>query len=368
MLADIEARGITGILNLGDVVGKGPRGSEAVKLARETCEVTVRGNWDAFIARDAVQPFENGQWTRDELSPEDLAWLGALPSTFELVISGRRIRLFHASQTSEFARVRFRHTQDEFRGMFTNTKFTGDFRAGGAEDGATPDVVGYGDIHGAYLRVGDSLTLFNPGAVGNHLAAPSAPYAILEGVTDSLVPASFSVNFVRMPYDIDAEISVARELGMPDHDRLSAGVGQGSFGRVVGVGPPGRAAEGGVQAAERLLGGAVAAGGASRRGRDQAGFTQDSQVLGDRRLGDGEGGGDLPCGQLVRHLANLAWTETSRQAAAVFREDRWARQASGRRSTPSARHWPPTSAHSARASGPGHRCAADGQCVTWSLT
>jgi predicted phosphodiesterase len=30
VLADIEARGITRVVNLGDVVGKGPRGSEAV--------------------------------------------------------------------------------------------------------------------------------------------------------------------------------------------------------------------------------------------------------------------------------------------------------------------------------------------------
>ena len=45
VLADIEARGITRVLNLGDVVGKGPRGAEAIKRTRDTCEVTVRGNW-----------------------------------------------------------------------------------------------------------------------------------------------------------------------------------------------------------------------------------------------------------------------------------------------------------------------------------
>ncbi len=32
VLADIEARGITRVFNLGDVVGKGPRGSEAIAL------------------------------------------------------------------------------------------------------------------------------------------------------------------------------------------------------------------------------------------------------------------------------------------------------------------------------------------------
>jgi diadenosine tetraphosphatase ApaH/serine/threonine PP2A family protein phosphatase len=79
-------------------------------------------------------------------------------------------------------------------------------------------VVGYGDIHGAYLEADEGLLLFNAGAVGNHLDGPTAPYCILEGVTDSLVPQSFSVNFVRVPYDIEAEVAAARDLGMPDVD------------------------------------------------------------------------------------------------------------------------------------------------------
>lgn len=236
VLADIEARGITRILNLGDVVGKGPRGSEAVKLTRETCEVTVRGNWDTFVARDAVQPFEAGQWTRDELTDDDLAWLAGLPNAFDLVMSGKRIRLFHASQTSEFVRVRWSHTQDEFRGMFTNTDFTGPFapEVPGEPghvwpEGTTPDVVGYGDIHGAYLEADEGLLLFNAGAVGNHLDGPTAPYCILEGVTDSLVPQAFSVNFVRVPYDIEAEIAVARELRMPDAEAYALELRDGIY-------------------------------------------------------------------------------------------------------------------------------------------
>jgi predicted phosphodiesterase len=217
VLADIEARGITRIVNLGDVVGKGPRGREAIRLVREACEVTVRGNWDAALAREAVRSSPAGQWARDELSADDLIWLGELPSTFELLVSGRRVRLFHASQTSEFVRVRIRHSDEEFRCMFTNTSFTGAFRAGHAtEPGMTPDVVGYGDIHSVYLKVSNGLTLFNTGSVGNHLDAPTAPYVIIEGVAGTADSAPFSVNFARVTYDIQAEISVARELGMPE--------------------------------------------------------------------------------------------------------------------------------------------------------
>lgn len=240
VLADIAARGITRILNLGDVVGKGPRGAEAIKLTREACEVTVRGNWDSlmgdwdgYVDRGEVPRFPAGQWTRDELSDEDAAWLISLPNTFELVLSGRRIRLFHASQTSEFVRVRWAHTHEEFVGMFTNTDFTGDFRAAVDghewEPGTTPDVVGYGDIHGTYLQVDEGLHLFNAGAVGNHLDDPSAPYCILEGVTASLVPQSFSISFVRVPYDVEAEIATARDLGMPDVDAYALELREGLY-------------------------------------------------------------------------------------------------------------------------------------------
>ena len=229
VLADIDARGITRVLNLGDVVGKGPRGSEAVKLSREACELTVRGNWDSligdwegYVARGDVPRFEAGQWTRDEITDDDAAWLVGLPNVHDLVMSGKRIRLFHASQTSEFVRVRWEHTHDEFRGMFTNTDFTGPWAPALAghpahawPEGTTPDVVGYGDIHGTYLEVDEGLQLFNAGAVGNHLDDPTAPYCILEGVTDSLAPQPFSIQFVRVPYDIEAEVEAARDLGMP---------------------------------------------------------------------------------------------------------------------------------------------------------
>jgi predicted phosphodiesterase len=213
VLADIEARGISRIVNLGDLVGKGPRGSAAIALTRERCEVTVRGNWDTFIARDETQLWPAAQWTHDELTADDRAWLLGLPNAHDLLISGQHVRLFHASQVSEFHRVNYDHTAEEFRAMFTNTEFTG--------DGPAPSFVGYGDIHGTYLEVDLGLTLFNAGSVGNPLDAPGAPYVVLEGEIDSADPggaAAVSITFVRVPYDVEAEIAVARRLGMPDVD------------------------------------------------------------------------------------------------------------------------------------------------------
>jgi predicted phosphodiesterase len=230
VLADIAARGIGRIVNLGDVVAKGPRSAEAVQICREACEVTVRGNWDSFISGAEMPPVPAAVWTRDQLSMADLGWLAALPNTLDLVMSGKRIRLFHASQVSELHRVRVRHTPEEFAGMFTNTAFTGSFRAGGVDDHeAVPDVVGYGDIHDSFMKVADGKMLFNVGATGNPLDAPTAPYAVLEGVAGSTEPAPFSVQFSRVPYDIDAELAVATRMDMPQTEAYGRELREGIY-------------------------------------------------------------------------------------------------------------------------------------------
>ncbi|GAA1673290.1 metallophosphoesterase family protein [Glycomyces endophyticus] len=212
VLADIESRGISRIFNLGDTVGKGPRGSACVARSREWCEVHVQGNWEASLTNPAqMAGFPRGAWWRDELPEEQRTWLRDLPHSHDLLMSGRRIRVFHASAKSVYHRVFADHDEAEFAGMFANTEATG--------GGPVPDVVGYGDIHDPYLEADrQGRTLFNVGSVGNCLADPTPSYVILEGVPDAARPAPFSIQFVRVPYDRDAEIAVARRSGMPDAD------------------------------------------------------------------------------------------------------------------------------------------------------
>lgn len=210
VLADLAARGIDHVVNLGDVAGKGPRGSAAVALTREHCRVTVRGNWDSHLAKPAAEIDVDSRSWRGELSDDDRAWLAGLPNCHDLWLSGRRVRLVHASATSELVRMHFHHSDAEFDAMFAATDFTG--------PGPAPTVVGYGDIHATYLKVRDGRTLFNAGSVGNALDEPSAAYVILEGVLDGREPAPFDLRFVRVPYDTEAEVAVARASGMPAVD------------------------------------------------------------------------------------------------------------------------------------------------------
>lgn len=205
-LNDIRSRKIEHILCLGDLVGKGPHSDQAVDICREVCAITIRGNWDDFILEETDNPVL--QWHQQRLGPERLAYLANLPYTIEFVMSGRRVRLFHASQQGIYHRVHMHDVPANHLAMFSNTAFTG--------AAFEPDVVGYGDIHSTYLAAFEQRILFNVGSVGNPLDLTQAAYVILEGAYQSAEASSFAVQFVRVPYDIERAIHDAEAAQMPD--------------------------------------------------------------------------------------------------------------------------------------------------------
>ena len=211
-LDDIEGRGILRILCLGDLVGKGPHSEAAVDRCRMACEAIVFGNWEAMIV--GPEGGESWAWHRARLGPERLAFLAALPFAITLWMSGKHIRLFHASPFSVHHRIRQVDPEETLLTLFESTDQTGD-------EGA-PDVVGYGDIHRPYLRTFPHRTLFNAGSIGNPLDTPLAAYAILEGVEGSDRAAPFGIQIVRVPYDIERAIRDADESGMPQLDAYAS--------------------------------------------------------------------------------------------------------------------------------------------------
>jgi protein phosphatase len=206
VLHDIERRRIQRIFCLGDLVGKGPHSEKVVDICLGVCERTIKGNWDDALA---ITETDNPtlQWHQRRLGDTRLAALRDLPTTIEFVMSGKRIRLFHASQKSVHYRVRQRDPVEKLLAMFDNTEFTGYT--------FTPDVVGYGDIHEAYLRSFLGKTLFNVGSVGNPHDTPQAAYGILEGSYGGEVEDCLSIHLTRVPYDIELAIQQARDENMP---------------------------------------------------------------------------------------------------------------------------------------------------------
>ncbi|MBW4083057.1 metallophosphoesterase [Paenibacillus sp. S150] len=207
VLADIRQRGISRIYCLGDLVGKGPDSGRAVDLIQEHCEKVVRGNWDEFIAGESALELEVVKWHRALLGPERLAYLSGLPFSIEFRMSGKYIRLFHASPRSVNERIQPWDDPELRLSMFEPSEQ--------CAEQLTADVAGYGDIHGAYLQHPAGKTLFNAGSVGNPLDLTQASYVIMEGEYGGEAPAPLNIQFARVPYDIEQAVQQAADSQMP---------------------------------------------------------------------------------------------------------------------------------------------------------
>lgn len=207
VLKDIRSRQIERIFCLGDLIGKGPQGSECIELVQKNCEKVVRGNWDVFIQSPAENDFI--QWFRDRLTEKDYEFLSSLPFHIDLELNGQLIRFFHASPRSEFERILPFHSIEKRLSMFENSEITNS-----NENDKTPDIVFYGDIHTTFLETFKNGILCNVGSVGNSLDLTSASYAILDGSY-----STNSINFVRVDYDKEAELMIAEELKLPHLDK-----------------------------------------------------------------------------------------------------------------------------------------------------
>jgi protein phosphatase len=209
---DIDKRGIKRIVCLGDIIGKGPAPEIAVDRVRQKCEIVVRGNWDTFIVQNKTYVVEVGQWNLNMLGAERIEYLKKLPLFTEFYMSGRLIRLFHATADDVYKRILPMASTDEKLCMFNRPKCEGSI------DKAS-DVVGYGDIHNAYVQNFKDKIIFNAGSVGNPLDIRQSAYAILEGIWGKREQDSFSVSIVRVPYDIEKAVEEAqKQQGMPEMD------------------------------------------------------------------------------------------------------------------------------------------------------
>ncbi|WP_046228395.1 metallophosphoesterase family protein [Paenibacillus dauci] len=211
VLEDIERRGIRRIFCLGDLVGKGPDTVRITDSVRERCEVVIRGNWEELIVRMSGDDELFG-WHAQRLGTERLDYLDSLPLRHDFMLSGRLVSLVHASPESVFQRVQPWDLLEQRLAMFAPVP---------GEETSTPrvpDIVGYGDIHNAYLQYLEGRMLFNTGSVGNPLDLPEASYAILEGDYLSDEKSPYYLQFARVPYDIEQAVADARAAGIPALD------------------------------------------------------------------------------------------------------------------------------------------------------
>lgn len=216
VLDDIQERNIKKIYCLGDLVLKGSSPCEVVDLIREKCEIVIKGNCDDYAVN---YPNYHTAWHKDLLGHERIEYLDNLPMYKDLYISGSHVRLFHATKDDLNIRILDNSPIEEKKKLFED------------KNNNIPDIVIYADIHKQYLEKIRNKTIINIGSVGNSLEIShvvdenenmseitQAHYCIIEGELNCKTKKSLSIQFVRVPYDINKELEQARKNNSPDYE------------------------------------------------------------------------------------------------------------------------------------------------------
>ncbi len=220
VIEDIAKKGLTQIVMLGDIAGKGPRPAEVLDRLRQLEIPCLFGNWDELLIRRLVETSapempsmtEALEWQRAKVGLERLEWLRDLPYALDIPRASGLVRLVHASSKGVWSRVRENDPLENFYELFAATPEVG-------LDAPTPLAVGYGDIHTVLVRHLRSFPennpslrgkmVFNVGSVGNPLDSNVPSYAVLHG------SSNLEISFIRVAYDNELECSIAKKSGMP---------------------------------------------------------------------------------------------------------------------------------------------------------
>jgi len=204
VLDDIEHRGgVEEFWCLGDIVGYGPDPGQCIQLLRKHKHICVAGNHDlAAIGKLALADFNPDaafacRWTAQQLSPEDIEYLGSLPlviekDDFTLVHGSPREPIWEYLVSKSGAQENFAYFKSRFC-LVGHSHIPFIFRQD--EDGSCsfiPLSVNIGQV------LGKSRMIVNPGGIGQPRDGdPRASYAIYD--SDSGV-----VRLYRVAYDINA--------------------------------------------------------------------------------------------------------------------------------------------------------------------
>ena len=185
VLEDISKRGITRIFCAGDLVLRGSSPCEVVDIVKQKCEIIVKGNADeGAINGNTLHKI----WHREKLGKERLEFLENLPMYYDFYMSGSLIRMFHASKNDTNFRVLDFASVEEKMKLFED------------ENGISPDIV---------CNVVENLN--HDETIKDMSETLQAYYTILEGEYSSRQRSSLSIQFIRVPYDINQEIEIAKK-------------------------------------------------------------------------------------------------------------------------------------------------------------
>ena len=212
VLDDIKKREIKKIICLGDVIGKGNYSNKCLNLLKNN--LILYGNWEEFFNKK-MYTHELAKKRYDilesEISLENKKRLKTLPFSYEIYISGRLVRFFHASPNDAWKNVLEIDRIDRLYEQFLPSSKTGKEVA---------DIVVYGHTHMQNMMKLYNRTLINVGSVGNAFDlirnekkdgskdnTTNADYLIIEGVLNSKENDDIRFEFVSLKYDNNLELA-----------------------------------------------------------------------------------------------------------------------------------------------------------------
>ena len=211
---------------LGDVVGYGPDPNACVELLRTRGHICIAGNHDwATLGKLDLRDFnpdarEANLWNRKQLTPENLAYLDALPETlvrgdFTLTHGSPRHPIWEYIIYPSTAEVNFQHFETAYcLAGHTHTPVIFRLQTGSetvAE--ALPPA-----LDGAMALRGERL-IINPGSVGQPRDGdPRASYALLD-------EEAMTIEHRRVAYPLETTQSKMTEHGLPLRLVLRLGYG-----------------------------------------------------------------------------------------------------------------------------------------------
>ncbi|MGN6818935.1 MAG: metallophosphoesterase family protein [Sphingomonas sp.] len=200
VLADLPL--VDAILFAGDAVGYYAHPNEVCERLRAIGARCVRGNHDNYVTGQAEPNAERRaayatDWTRERLTPENLAWLASLPAELHFAADGVDVIVRHASPW------------DEETYLYPDSDRLGEVALGANQ------VLVLGHTHHPMAVVAGDGLLINPGSVGQPRDwNPDAAYALLTLPSCKVEPR-------RVAYDVAA---VQEELQALDWGQGAIGI------------------------------------------------------------------------------------------------------------------------------------------------
>jgi putative phosphoesterase len=203
ILADIERRGVTDVVCLGDLVGYGPFPNEVAELVRDGAIPTVMGNYDqgiGFETGDCGCVYKTDEqraegaaslaWSERATRPETRAYLRTLEDRLVLTTPAGDLLAVHGSPR----RINEYLFEDRPETAMARMAAANPYRA-----------IVFGHTHIPYVREIAGTAFVNVGSAGR---PKDGDWRVCYALIDPRVPgdgplAAFAVEFVRLEFDYE---------------------------------------------------------------------------------------------------------------------------------------------------------------------